>query len=1716
MNNNKRYLVVLYLSICFPKLCEGTHFRYGTIYWAPAITYNTLKSDPQDFGNGCRVVFTVELVYRRDYQWGRFFKNAYTDTEGFLANEWTSGVDFLFPEDFGHNYVNPPWYLKFPVGRRSDGQPLPNNLICVNPFDTGDSPHCGGHPEGTELPTGRVDGRTGEPVPYDNFNNPNPEKGTLTPCETANDEDADYCSPWAETFGFFFGDGGHETLIVQVTEVNHRRSILGNYVRGRSLPVVHDYPSNKKSETEPWLAFFTGGDRLTYRSGMLNNNNQGRFRLEVTVNIQGRNRSPVASSLPVVPMPYMGREYRSQHGYMSTFQLAAYDPDHDDIVKFYIGDWKKHGALLGNTIPEGTYPTMWYKEAYEALRMAKISEACSEVNQWPYGDVSCVHCPKGGNREICHTEPGGEEICEEFNCVDYPPWDPSIHTAHPPPDLVVRRDTGVIQWETGKSPFEYDSGCYQEDFVDDNGVILGRAGDCPRHMEPKALGLWNLNVEVRSSSHDPCLTGSNPTCTEDDPVGHISVPLDFLLYLYPPLHMCHGDCDPHGVGIPTFNNPDGLYGYWEPHRCLICGGGDQCPEHIYQPNACLTHVKSCEGFTYEGVLGRAREHKCTSEPCTCCPGVVVGDSEPFPEISLLHTYTIFEDLNRYCLPDKASCSPPPAPCPQLGGRRLTEAQAWAEDIPPYCIPPPPPPPPEICPPDTGGRRLSSTPEYCLPPPPPAVHPPAQPPAHIPKPFYMQPHTREDPGGEEAEVFSGGRRLSEFWHIPMPSCHSFGLQQIVPSFGACYLNTPPFWIDDACIHPVHTPPVDLRFEPLLPYPRARVATVRGADLVFYLVAGDDDPCTELEIFDTGLIHGMLLSECFYDSPNTVRRTFTWPAPIEAIEDPFCDTRPEDSVVCFYNFDNYLVGSYRCVHIVIPRCAVLTVERPVRVSGFGHVRFDVEAKDCEGAGLPGLDCKCMLRLFENGVEVSPEQWECLPRVRVHLLVLDVSEGLAPPAPPSPVFEAGRRRLQSEDAAAPGNATGGNGTAGNGTRLYGAGAVQGNGDGCVPLEGAGDGTRLYSRMPVRDPVESKCAVTPGRRYSFEQLREAAKAYVNRVYDEDCVENRVFGVVAYSGMENSFHIVKNLDPATDGETREEVLAAMDHISPDILEFLPFGQRNLHAAIVYSVGLLNSYIYNQDKNLRFVEVANMMVFAGGPDTAGVSSEEEAAEKLSFPQMGIMVASYMVGLNNEPQPPVFQALLPPGRRDKYGYAEGPEHLSAAFRLSAARLVADEPNKGRSRYAIAFCSQLSGGTNTLQMSLVGQETTFPVSSVPIPIGSYSYTTDMPQCSLSAPPPPPASPPAAPPMPPLPPHSPMPPYSPPAVPRAPSPPHQPREPPMSPPDKPPPPRRPPSPPPPPYPPRPETPGSPPPIPRPPPRPPSPPSPPPYPPRPPMPSPSPPPPGTAAAPLESPPPPPPPPLPSAQAPPSCRQCPSGAVRRPSSSSCACAYPFIVELDFADLTESSAGELQSDIVQWISGSIDIAGIEVAVLQTNTGSLQLRIAIFPPLPRQSFTPLEVKTINDFFISDLAAPSQLGAVVVLSIDDPDETILLGGSAPPVAPESGSGGGDDDDNRVLIIAVSASAAAVAIAALAAVVVWIVFSKKQARREQQQQQENVAEGAEDESDDPGHSRRPPELSHPKKAWVASDGDSTPSEGEEELPPRSGGEKGSSEQDSPTMSG
>ena len=77
----------------------GTHFRYGTISWRPNLQLQTEGAAPQHYWAAglcdfearspplkqCPVTFTFKAAYRRNYDWGRFFREQWRSG---TAGEW--------------------------------------------------------------------------------------------------------------------------------------------------------------------------------------------------------------------------------------------------------------------------------------------------------------------------------------------------------------------------------------------------------------------------------------------------------------------------------------------------------------------------------------------------------------------------------------------------------------------------------------------------------------------------------------------------------------------------------------------------------------------------------------------------------------------------------------------------------------------------------------------------------------------------------------------------------------------------------------------------------------------------------------------------------------------------------------------------------------------------------------------------------------------------------------------------------------------------------------------------------------------------------------------------------------------------------------------------------------------------------------------------------------------------------------------------------------------------------------------------------------------------------------------------------------------------------------------------------------------------------------------------------------------------------------------
>jgi hypothetical protein len=128
------------------------------------------------------------------------------------------------------------------------------------------------------------------------------------------------CASWDEVYGMFTGhDNTAEQVELQVTRSVETQlgPAFGNYLMAQGS-FTHYYPMNTP---EAFVAFFTGGDRVWECDGetdhmdedgncqdelkvMLNNNAQGRFRLETAIWVVGdENSSPRPTMIPVIPLP---------------------------------------------------------------------------------------------------------------------------------------------------------------------------------------------------------------------------------------------------------------------------------------------------------------------------------------------------------------------------------------------------------------------------------------------------------------------------------------------------------------------------------------------------------------------------------------------------------------------------------------------------------------------------------------------------------------------------------------------------------------------------------------------------------------------------------------------------------------------------------------------------------------------------------------------------------------------------------------------------------------------------------------------------------------------------------------------------------------------------------------------------------------------------------------------------------------------------------------------------------------------------------------------------------------------------------------------------------------------------------------------------------------------------------------------------------------------
>ena len=287
--------------------------------------------------------------------------------------------------DYQQLFSQGQYHIKFPAGYGSTPpKPIPTSAtpghevsgslvggrLCDNPYDDGLLPQCPGTVS-VAIDTDR-DPRTGNFIPYFPYYMKELDTTLGATCNCTLDEiranfgtcpttckmdcetsiqpsafqgGSTVCGPWAYSYGFYTGietlTGNvdyHRELEIQLKEINVQTgSSIGNFITGEgTLQVQYPTalaPSNIFPQGEPWLAFFTGGDRIGRDADLLQNNYGGRYRLEVSVNLMCHfagdcwQRSAVATSLPVVPIPYTERNGYSLYDFsFSTFRIAAYDP----------------------------------------------------------------------------------------------------------------------------------------------------------------------------------------------------------------------------------------------------------------------------------------------------------------------------------------------------------------------------------------------------------------------------------------------------------------------------------------------------------------------------------------------------------------------------------------------------------------------------------------------------------------------------------------------------------------------------------------------------------------------------------------------------------------------------------------------------------------------------------------------------------------------------------------------------------------------------------------------------------------------------------------------------------------------------------------------------------------------------------------------------------------------------------------------------------------------------------------------------------------------------------------------------------------------------------------------------------------------------------------------------------------------------------------------
>ena len=587
--------------ILVPDVAVASHFRYATITWKPTGLTRAHVNDVSLTEE--QVEFTLRAAYRRSYQWGASegitwaqtstasqdkvyygSESLYKQLPGYdtslenctlqaqnevlLQNACFNcpdgsvtgyeGCEMIDPQfdlasgdSSGNGVAGEKFYIRLPPKMQSDG--VTEVVPCPAPF------HCDIREARTEDTTKQTvftaqDNSATAALCSQYMNNP--------------DKDADKCAPWAETYGMFMGDGSAQTIELEVTHVDYSdNSIVGDYLTGVST-FTHYY---LRETEDPFVAFFTGGDRayecnypdtpldadgtcsgdLNYR---LNNNAEGRFRLETEVWLQGDgNRPPVLQQLPVLPVPH------HLPGVRAKFQIPAIDPDGDELT-FRFGNYHEMGGIVRSKTDAFPYSENLAlngpaKNSYEADGSLKL------IYGTQYGRFGCDESSKA------YENTGRCPIDREPQFV--PGIDQSFTSTAVP---------GLIEWNTW-----YESGSDPTTSPCPSADGTG----CTKLQQ----GLYNMIVMVSDSQ--------------------VKVPVDFMVYLYDgPFHFCDKACadnkmstpelttgvadnpatdnyvdgvgyTPKYPGLQTFADMDGVYGAEVVHQsgltqsqsCTVCGIG---------------------------------------------------------------------------------------------------------------------------------------------------------------------------------------------------------------------------------------------------------------------------------------------------------------------------------------------------------------------------------------------------------------------------------------------------------------------------------------------------------------------------------------------------------------------------------------------------------------------------------------------------------------------------------------------------------------------------------------------------------------------------------------------------------------------------------------------------------------------------------------------------------------------------------------------------------------------------------------------------------------------------------------------------------------------------------------------------------------------------------------------------------------------------------------